>query len=157
MFIEIDGWMAKLRFSACHFIPNHPKCGCLHGHTYAISVRLEGEQVGEFIIDFEKVKTIVNELLDRLDHRVLIAENDPRLRIEKEKDVSVEILKSRKRYILPSEDVVLLPTASVSAEDLCKYFTARIVDALRGEDNIKKVCVRVDEGIGQGVGCESEM
>lgn len=157
MFIEIDGWMAKLRFSACHFIPNHPKCGCLHGHTYAISVRLKGEQVGEFIIDFEKVKKIVNELCDRLDHRVLIAESDPRLRIEKNNEVSVEIIESKKRYVLPSEDVVFLPTASVSAEDLCKYFTARIVKALRGEDNIKKVCVRVDEGIGQGAGCEIEM
>ncbi len=157
MFIEIDGWMAKLRFSACHFIPNHPKCGCLHGHTYAISVRLEGEQRGEFIIDFEKMKKIANELCDRLDHRVLIAENDPRLRIGKKKEVSVEIIESKKRYVLPSEDVVFLPTTSVSAEDLCKYFTARIVKALRNEDNIKKVCVRVDEGIGQGAGCELEM
>jgi len=157
MFIEIDGWMAKLRFSACHFIPNHPKCGCLHGHTYAISVRLEGEQDGEFIIDFERVKRIINDLCDRLDHRVLIAENDPRLRIDRSKEVSVEIVESKKRYVLPSEDVVFLPTTSVSAEDLCKYFTAGIVKALRGADNIKKVCVRVDEGIGQGAGCEIEM
>ncbi|MBU4339363.1 MAG: 6-carboxytetrahydropterin synthase, partial [Euryarchaeota archaeon] len=103
MFIEIDGWMAKLRFSACHFIPNHPKCGCLHGHTYAISVRIEGQQAGDFIIDFERVKGIVNELCDRLDHRVLIAEKDPRLRIEKKKEVSVEIIESNKRYVLPSE------------------------------------------------------
>ncbi|MGB9372190.1 MAG: 6-carboxytetrahydropterin synthase, partial [Halobacteriota archaeon] len=36
MWIELDGWQAKLRFSACHFIPDHPKCGRLHGHTYAM-------------------------------------------------------------------------------------------------------------------------
>lgn len=157
MFIEIDGWMAKLRFSACHFIPNHPKCGCLHGHTYAISVRIEGEQVGDFIVDFEMVKGIVNELCDRLDHRVLIAEKDPRLRIEKKKEVSVEIIESKKRYGLPSEDVVFLPTTSVSAEDLCKYFTSGIAKKLKGVDNIKKIHVRVDEGIGQGAGCEIDM
>ena len=157
MFIEIDGWMAKLRFSACHFIPNHPKCGCLHGHTYAISVRLDGEQKGEFLIDFERVKGIVNELCDRLDHRVLIAEKDPRLRIEKKKEISIEIIESKKRYVLPSEDVVFLPTTSVSAEDLCKYFTEGIVKALRDVDNIRKIQVRVDEGIGQGAGCEFEM
>jgi len=157
MFIEIDGWMAKLRFSACHFIPNHPKCGCLHGHTYAISVRIEGEQVGDFIIDFERVKGIVNELCDRLDHRVLIAEKDSRLRIGKKKEVSVEIIESNKRYVLPSEDVVFLPTTSVSAEDLCKYFNSGIAKALRGVDNIKKIHVRVDEGIGQGAGCEIDM
>ena len=159
MFIEIDGWMAKLRFSACHFIPNHPKCGCLHGHTYAISLRIEGEQKGEFIIDFERVKGIVNIICDRLDHRVLIAEKDPRLRIQKKDGISVEIIRSNKQYVLPSEDVVFLPINSVSAEDLCKYFTKEIAEALKsnGADNVKKLEVRVDEGIGQGAGCEHKM
>ncbi len=159
MFIEIDGWMAKLRFSACHFIPNHPKCGCLHGHTYAISLRIEGEQKGEFIIDFERVKGIVNIICDRLDHRVLIAEKDPRLRIQKKDGISVEIIGSNKRYVLPSEDVVFLPINSVSAEDLCTYFTKEIVVSLKsnGADNVKKLEVRVDEGIGQGAGCEHKM
>ena len=159
MFIEIDGWMAKLRFSACHFIPNHPKCGCLHGHTYAISLSIEGEQKGEFIIDFEMAKNMVNRICDKLDHKVLIAEKDPRLRIQKNDSVSIEIIDSKKRYVLPGEDVVFLPTSSVSAEDLCKYFTAGIAAALRsnGADNVKKIHVRVDEGIGQGAGCDHEM
>ncbi|KCZ71189.1 6-pyruvoyl-tetrahydropterin synthase [Candidatus Methanoperedens nitroreducens] len=159
MFIEIDGWMAKMRFSACHFIPDHPKCGCLHGHTYAVSVRIEGEQIGEFLIDFEKVKKIVNSICDRLDHRVLIAEKDPRLRIERKEGISIEIIESKKRYLLPSEDVTLLPTRSASAEDLCKYFTSEIASALKssGAYNIKSIQVRVDEGIGQGAGCELEM
>ncbi len=159
MFIEIDGWMAKLRFSACHFIPNHPKCGCLHGHTYAVSVRLEGEQIGEFIIDFELVKNMVNGICDRLDHKVLIAEKDPRLRIVKKDGVSIEIIESKKRYVLPLEDIMFLPTKSVSAEDLCKYFTTEMANGLKsnGADNIKKLHVRVDEGIGQGAGCEYEL
>jgi 6-pyruvoyltetrahydropterin/6-carboxytetrahydropterin synthase len=159
MFIEIDGWMAKLRFSACHFIPNHPKCGCLHGHTYAVSVRIEGDQKGEFIIDFETVKGIVNRICDRLDHRVLIAEKDPRLLINKNGSVSIEIIESKKKYVLPFEDIMFLPTKSVSAEDLCKYFTSNLAKALElgKADNIKKIYVRVDEGIGQGAGCEHEM
>lgn len=159
MFIEIDGWMAKLRFSACHFIPNHPKCGCLHGHTYAVSVRLEGEPRGEFIIDFELVKNMVNGICDRLDHKVLIAEKDPRLRIVKNDGVSIEIIESKKRYVLPLEDIVFLPTKSVSAEDLCRYFTTEMAKGLKsnGADNIKKLHVRVDEGIGQGAGCEYEL
>lgn len=159
MFIEVDGWMAKLRFSACHFIPNHPKCGCLHGHTYAVSVRVEGEQQGEFIIDFEILKNIVNGLCDTLDHRVLIAKKDPRLVIEKDKDVSIEMVDSKKRYVLPIEDVVFLPTKSISAEDLCQYFAENIAGALKlkGADNVNKIHVRVDEGIGQGAGCEFKL
>ncbi|MBE0522024.1 MAG: 6-pyruvoyl tetrahydropterin synthase family protein [Candidatus Methanoperedenaceae archaeon] len=159
MFIEVDGWMAKLRFSACHFIPNHPRCGCLHGHTYAVSVRVEGEQQGEFIIDFELLKNIVNRLCETLDHRVIIAENDPRLKIQKDDGVTIEIAESNKRYVLPSEDIVFLPAASVSAEDLCKYFTENIAGVLRskGVDNVTKLHVRVDEGIGQGAGYELEL
>jgi 6-pyruvoyltetrahydropterin/6-carboxytetrahydropterin synthase len=159
MFIEIDGWMAKLRFSSCHFIPNHPKCGCLHGHTYAVSLRIEGEQKGEFIIDFESVKGIVNIICDRLDHRVLIAEKDPSLRIQKKDGISIEIIGSKKRYVFPSEDVVFLPISSLSAEDLCKYFTKEIATALKsnGSDNVKRLEVRVDEGIGQGAGCDIKM
>lgn len=159
MFIEVDGWMAKLRFSACHFIPNHPKCGCLHGHTYAVSVRVEGEQQGEFIIDFEILKNIVNGLCDTLDHRVLIAKKDPRLVIEKNRDVSIEMVDSKKRYVLPMEDVVFLPTKSISAEDLCQYFAENIAGALKlkGADNVDKIHVRVDEGIGQGAGCEFKL
>ncbi len=159
MFIEIDGWMAKMRFSACHFIPDHPKCGCLHGHTYAVSVRIEGEQKGEFIIDFELIKSIVNRICDMLDHRIIIAENDPRLLINKGDGVSINIIESKKKYVFPLEDIRFLPTRSVSAEDLCKYFTSKIAEAIRasGSDNIKKIEVRVDEGIGQGAGCTYEM
>ncbi len=159
MFIEIDGWMAKLRFSACHFIPNHPKCGCLHGHTYAISVRIEGDQKGEFIIDFEIVKGMVNRICDRLDHRILIAEKDKRLRIRKNDCITIEVIDSKKRYVFPVEDVVFLPTNSVSAEDMCKYFVLNLARNLKEmkADNILKIHVRVDEGIGQGAGCEHEM
>ena len=98
----------------------------------------------------------VNRICDRLDHKVLIEEKDPRLRIVKKDDVSIEIIESKKRYVLPLEDIMFLPTKSVSAEDLCKYFTTEMAKALKsnGADNIKKLHVRVDEGIGQGVGGE---
>jgi 6-pyruvoyltetrahydropterin/6-carboxytetrahydropterin synthase len=53
---------------------------------------------------------------------------------------------------------MFLPTRSASAEDMCQYFAANIKTALEssGADNIKKITVRVDEGIGQGAGCEYE-
>ncbi|MDL5502583.1 MAG: 6-carboxytetrahydropterin synthase, partial [Candidatus Methanoperedens sp.] len=107
------------------------KCGCLHGHTYAISVRIEGEQKGEFIIDFETAKGIVNRICDRLDHKILISEKDPRLVIKKSDSVSIEIIDSKKRYVLPLEDIIFLPINSVSAEDLCKYFTSNLAKGLK--------------------------
>ncbi|MDF1557682.1 MAG: 6-pyruvoyl tetrahydropterin synthase family protein [ANME-2 cluster archaeon] len=161
MFIELDGWMAKLRFSASHLIPDHPKCGRLHGHTYAISVRVEGTQAGEFIIDFMELKNIVNEICNRLDHRILVAKNDPRLKITQDNGYyTVEIIKSCKHYVLPGDDVLLLPIPSVSAEDLCQYFIKEISSVIKNggsADNITALHVRVDEGVGQGAGCSMDL
>lgn len=159
MFIEIDGWMAKMRFSACHFIPEHHKCGCLHGHTYAVSVRIEGEKNGEFIIDFEIIKNIILKICKRLDHKILIAEKDKRLNIRKKDDIIIDVINKKKHYVFPSEDVVFLALDSLSAESLCKYFAENIFHELKSldYDNIKRICVRVDEGIGQGAGCSMNL
>ncbi len=154
MWVELDGWHAKLRFSACHLIPDHPKCGCLHGHTYAVSVRVVGSQSGDFVIDFEELKRYVAEMCEPLDHRVLLASLDGDLYIthEDEEYISVIVGKQAKRYVFPINDVVLLPINSVSAEDLCGYLLGQLCDEL-DTDHIKEVYVRLDEGLGQGAGC----
>jgi 6-pyruvoyltetrahydropterin/6-carboxytetrahydropterin synthase len=156
MFIELDGWRGKLRFSSCHLIPGHPKCGRLHGHTYAVSVRLEGELENEFLIDFFELKEIVKKICDELDHRVLIAEKDPRLKIRDEED-GYSIVVGKKRYLFPKEDVALLPINSVASEYLSRYIAERIASQLSGMKNLKRLHVRVDEGMGQGAGCTLEV
>ena len=30
-------------FDSAHFLPNHPKCGRIHGHTYKVEIEVEGE------------------------------------------------------------------------------------------------------------------
>ncbi len=154
MWVELDGWQAKLRFSACHLIPDHPKCGCLHGHTYALSVRVIGAQRDDFVMDFEDLKQHVAEICAPLDHRVLLASLDNDLQIEKRDkgQISVVVGKQQKRYVFPIEDVVLLPINSASAEDLSSYLLDQLSDKLANE-NIKEIHVRVDEGLGQGAGC----
>ncbi|MGZ4902189.1 MAG: 6-pyruvoyl trahydropterin synthase family protein [Halobacteriota archaeon] len=154
MWVELDGWQAKLRFSACHLIPDHPKCGCLHGHTYALSVRVIGAQRGDFVMDFEELKQYVAEICAPLDHRVLLASLDSDLKIEKldKQHISVVVGKQQKRYVFPTEDVVLLPINSASAEDLSSYLLGQLSDKLAIE-NIREIHVRVDEGLGQGAGC----
>lgn len=153
MWIELDGWAAKLRFSACHVIPDHPKCGKLHGHTYAVSVKVEGSIDGEFVIDFNILKTAITTICDELDHRIIIAEKDSRIKISHSgENIGMTIIKSGKQYSFPEEDVVLIPTPSVSAESLCIWFSERIAQAIKS-DNLAQIHVRVDEGAGQGAGC----
>jgi 6-pyruvoyltetrahydropterin/6-carboxytetrahydropterin synthase len=127
---------------------------------------LEGEQDGQFIIDFEELKGIVIDICDALDHRILLAGEDGRIQICEEGD-ALEVLipgpggcntstcspDGGKRYVFPREDAVVLPIASISAEDLCKYINSRIASQIKDKSNITSVSVRVDEGVGQGAGC----
>jgi 6-pyruvoyltetrahydropterin/6-carboxytetrahydropterin synthase len=156
IWVELHGWKAKLRFSACHFIPNHPKCGKLHGHTYAVSIKIIGTKNGDFIVDFEDLKKVVSDVCSQLDHVVLIAtdDDDVDVRIDASDSNGLEVIVGRgsKRYVFPREDVVLLPVKSVSAEDLCSYLTDKICEHLDTR-NLSEVNVRLDEGLGQGAGC----
>ena len=56
-----------------HFLPGHPKCGRLHGHSFRVELVCEGEvdpRTG-WLVDFGEVKRIFEPYLDRLDHRYL--------------------------------------------------------------------------------------
>jgi 6-pyruvoyltetrahydropterin/6-carboxytetrahydropterin synthase len=158
MKIVLDGWRLGLRFSACHFIVEHEKCGRLHGHTYALNVEIEGERSQEygFVVDFIELKGLIRALMDEVDHRVLIPEQNEKIRIEKrEEEVEISVLD--KRYVLPLSDVAFLPVETLSAEDLAGYFLQRIKEELSRYRNITSIEVGVDEGAGQGVRVRTEV
>jgi 6-pyruvoyltetrahydropterin/6-carboxytetrahydropterin synthase len=52
-----------------HSLPNHPKCGSLHGHTYKVEIIIEGETKNGMVIDFADLKQSLREVLARYDHR----------------------------------------------------------------------------------------
>ena len=61
-------------FAAGHALRNyHGKCENVHGHNYKIRVTLEGEQLDDagLLIDFNDVKRVLNEIIDRVDHKFL--------------------------------------------------------------------------------------
>jgi 6-pyruvoyltetrahydropterin/6-carboxytetrahydropterin synthase len=64
------------RFEAAHFLPKVPeghKCARMHGHSYAITVVIEGDIDPEkgWLLDFSEIDEHVNPLVRRLDHHVL--------------------------------------------------------------------------------------
>ncbi len=64
----------KFSFDAAHFLPSYQgKCERLHGHTYGLLIKVEGEPDAEgMVIDFSLVKKLTQELvLDQLDHSLL--------------------------------------------------------------------------------------
>lgn len=65
------GLMAE--FDAAHSLPGYPgRCARVHGHTYQVEVVVEGP-VGEdgFVVDFYRLKEILDEALKELDHSCL--------------------------------------------------------------------------------------
>ena len=53
-----------------HFMPGHPKCGQLHGHTYKVEVIIEGQTAaGGMIVDFNDLKVRTREVLGCYDHK----------------------------------------------------------------------------------------
>jgi 6-pyruvoyltetrahydropterin/6-carboxytetrahydropterin synthase len=54
-----------------HFLPGHPKCGTLHGHTYKVEVVIEGENKTGMVVDFGVLRNTLREALGAFDHRSL--------------------------------------------------------------------------------------
>jgi 6-pyruvoyltetrahydropterin/6-carboxytetrahydropterin synthase len=63
-------------FDAAHYLPKVAeghKCARLHGHTYRVEIRLEGEvdPVAGWVRDFGDLKEAFKGLEEELDHRLL--------------------------------------------------------------------------------------
>jgi 6-pyruvoyltetrahydropterin/6-carboxytetrahydropterin synthase len=148
--IVIDGWKAKIRFSAAHVIPEYEKCGRLHGHSYAIHARLHGSQDEKgIIIDFSIVKKILNDITEILDHKVLIPKDSTVVTI-KQSERTIELQSLGKKYLFPESDCVLLPISSSSAEHIAEYVLKTFINTLPQNHNLSQIEIGVDEGYGQG-------
>lgn len=67
-------------YDAAHYLPyvrKTHKCGRLHGHTYVLTVFIDGDlDEHGWVMDFAEVKEQVYPWLSRLDHHVLNHEID---------------------------------------------------------------------------------
>ena len=149
MFLEIDGSYSGIRFSACHFIPRHEKCSRLHGHSYIVRLRLEGDigdegMIMDFVVLKKKLKEMIEEIQPNKQHPTL--SNDVKLDVTEE---SVEAVSCGKRYVFPRVDVTLLDIPNTTAEEMAKMMTLRMVAEIDFPENVRSVSVGLDEERGQ--------
>jgi len=149
MLLEIDGGYSGIRFSACHFIPRHEKCSRLHGHSYIVRLRLEGD-IGEegMIMDFVVLKRELKIMIDEMDHKVLLPALSDTVKITKTED-SVEVVSCGKRYVFPTEDVKMLDVSTTTAEEMSEMMTERMAKQVEIPKNVKSISVGLDEERGQ--------
>lgn len=130
-----------VKFSACHFLKEHPKCSRLHGHNYYVSVEVSDELDDNFfVIDFMELKKKLKSITEPLDHFILIPTKSKDINIIEYED-SIEVNISMKKYIFPRSDVCLLPLPATTSEILAKY----IHDKLKEIYKDKKIKVKVGE------------
>lgn len=149
-YIYIDGWKSNIRFSSVHIIPEYEKCGRLHGHTYAVHIKIFGKPDDKGIImDFSIVKDSLKKIVSKLDHMILIPEKSNTVEIEKANDY-VKISFLGKTYFFPLDDCIFLPINSTSAENLSEFLLEEILTKISFPKNINLIEIGVDEGYGQG-------
>jgi 6-pyruvoyltetrahydropterin/6-carboxytetrahydropterin synthase len=148
--LAIDGWRQGIRFAASHVVPHHPKCGHLHGHTYSVSCKLEGEVPQDgMILDFGVVKDEIRELAEELDHRWMLPRepNSGEVTVE---DGTVVYEVGDKRHVVPESDVAFVDIPVCTAEFLANMFADRLMKQVDFPDAVHEVQIGIDEGHGKG-------
>jgi len=153
--LKLNGWEKSITFSASHILPGHEKCGRIHGHNYAIHVRISGEPSESGVVfDFLPIKEKLREIADRLDHRILIASGMDGLN-EVEDEVRIDI--GEKRYIFPEEDTLILEIDQVTAEQLAMFLLDKVIEEIDFPEKVNSVEIGVDESRGQGAWARKEV
>jgi 6-pyruvoyltetrahydropterin/6-carboxytetrahydropterin synthase len=147
-------------FSAGHFITYEGgQCERLHGHNYRVAASLMGELTENgYVFDFVTLKNLLRSICDRLDHRMLLPRENPRLTI-REQGASMVVQYQEKSYTFPREDVVLLPIPNTTAEKLGEWIGGELEAALqgRGASNLSRIEVEVEESTGQSASWQKEI
>ena len=76
-----------------HRLTNYSgKCACLHGHRYRWEVTVSAKELDEvgFVIDFDKLKSILKDTVNRIDHAFLFHDQDPLVTALEAQDLEVE-------------------------------------------------------------------
>ncbi|MFN7684231.1 MAG: 6-pyruvoyl trahydropterin synthase family protein [Oligoflexia bacterium] len=143
------------KFSAAHMtvFPDGTK-ERLHGHNFQVTVALDLSEIGfKSFLDFGVVKSALNAQCKEWDDRLLLAENCPFFFVQARSDEELDFKLCGKRYVVPADEVVLLPLENIATETLarefCHRFIARLDPALlRGL--VTGVEVHITESRGQG-------
>ena len=108
------------------------------------------------MLPFTPIKAALAELCAMYKERVLLAEHNPHFEIVSDEGVDFELRLCGQRYVLPREDVLLLPIDNISVEALAAHI-AQILKtkiAALAAPHVRSLEVTVEESPGQGASCE---
>jgi 6-pyruvoyltetrahydropterin/6-carboxytetrahydropterin synthase len=138
------------KFSSAHFtLFADGRAELLHGHNYRVRVELAGGSLGAegLLVDIESFKRALRDLCARLDSRMLIPIESPRLACSREGG-AIEVRCGERTYRFPAEDALLLPLANTSIELLARMLWRDLAPHLAGS-RVEVLAVSVEESAGQ--------
>ncbi len=142
--LEETGIFIEEDFDYAHFIPQHPTCFPLHGHTAKLEIRLKGEKKElDMILDFGELKKMVRNALKVLDHKLIVSK-----KYVKEINEGLVTIQYDKFLVrAPVEHIYLLENEVTSenlSEEVCRILTEIL------PSNIHEIEVRIYEGNRKG-------
>ena len=147
----------QLIFSAAHFITfDGNVCERLHGHNYRVFAEIYGPlDENQYVIDFIALRDTLKEIVDELDHHMLLPTGHPLIQVEaggKEVEVTFE----DRRWVFPRGDCILLPIANTTTELLAHYLGEQLLARLEKRTGLRppRLVLGVDENEGQWGICE---
>ena len=145
--VRVEG----IHFDAAHFATYGGRCEPLHGHTYEVAAEVEGDLTDDsWVVDFTRLKSILRQICQQIDHRMVLQRESRVLRIESQGDRWQVTTPDNTSYSFPASDVADLPIDNTTAERLAEWFSGKVWEALRHRGaRLHSVSVEVWEGPGQ--------
>ncbi len=150
---SVDVTKDHLVFSAAHFITiGDDLCERLHGHNWRVAACVEGTlDENQFVFDFIALRDTLQQLVDQLDHRMLLPTEHSKIRVE-ENEREIEVTYENRRWVFPVDECLLLPIQQTTAELLAQWLGEKmLIDLETG--NLSTLTVKVEENFGQWAGC----
>jgi 6-pyruvoyltetrahydropterin/6-carboxytetrahydropterin synthase len=141
MRIQVSG----ISVSCAHFIEIAGTFEKLHGHNLSISAEAEGGGDDGIVMDFRELETQLKDIVSILDHRLILPGDNPGIEIS-HSDGYTQIMAAGKRYLMPSEDTILLPLENSTAEEIGRWVYSELVKRLPGKVSLRNVTVQEMEG-----------
>jgi len=128
----------------------------LHGHDYRTTVEVIGpiDSATGWVVDFLVLKSVVQKHIRPLDHRTLLPEQSPYLKITCVEE-SIEVVAPDRRWTIPQADCSMLPIAATTTE-LIAQFLARSIHAdlvAQGAETLDSLEVTLEESGGFRAAC----
>jgi len=143
-----------LKFSAAHFLifPDG-SAERLHGHNYKVYVDVETDlDAHGLVVNFKEIKPLIRELCDQLDEHVLMPGEHPVLTCVEVDDGGLEIRYRERRYLIPRDEVIVLPISNTSAENLATWVGRELQERISSrlpQVQVRALSVAIEETPGQ--------